>query len=115
MSLCSQVLLLPLGVPMPLLACFTPKYFQDSQIWRVLTTTDVGNGTQGQGFRNTKSYPSNGAQHFQAFCFFGGTSRCLGSVVREQGCPVPCEGGAAKSENPAVKGVTDQRKPRHQG
>ena len=36
----SQVLLLPLGIPpMPALACFTQTLPQESEVWRVLTTT----------------------------------------------------------------------------
>ena len=58
LSLCSQVLLLPLGVPrMPAPACFTFSLSQDSEARRVPTiTTAVGNVTQGQGVpdhRNT--------------------------------------------------------------
>ena len=49
-SLCSQVLLLPLGVPpMAALASSTQNPSQDSGIWRVLTITNMGNVTQGQG------------------------------------------------------------------
>ena len=44
----SQVLLLPLGVP-PTLARPTQSLSQSCGVWRVLTTTDVGNLTQGQG------------------------------------------------------------------
>ena len=41
--LCSQVLLLPLGVPsMPVPACLTQSLSQDSENRRVLTSTGVG-------------------------------------------------------------------------
>ena len=57
MFLYSHVLLLPLGVS-PML---TPPYFifshsHGNEICRVLTTTDVGDVTQGQGFCITKHY-----------------------------------------------------------
>ena len=52
LSLCSQVLLLPLGVPILARTCFA----QSHEVWRVLNTTaDVGNATQGQGTQNWKS------------------------------------------------------------
>ena len=44
LSLCSQALPLPLGVPpMPALACFDNSLSQDSEVQRVYTRTDVGN------------------------------------------------------------------------
>ena len=48
---------------------------QDSEVWRVPTIYDVGNVTQGQGFR-IPSVTHQSGQHFQAFCrwfvsFFG--------------------------------------------
>ena len=50
LSLISEVLLLPLGIPpTPAPACSTRSLSQDSGVWRVLTTADVGNATQGQG------------------------------------------------------------------
>ena len=53
----SQLLLLPMGVP-PMLApaCSTQRLSQDCEVWRVLTTTQVGNVTQGHGFQITKCY-----------------------------------------------------------
>ena len=60
-------------------------------VWKVLTTTDVGNVTQDQGSR-TKCHPSHhqvvpirGVQHFQAFCHrfangVGGDGMFLGDV-----------------------------------
>ena len=76
----SQLLLLPLGVPpMPVPACSTQKSFQDREVWRVLTTTGVGNVT-----------PSSisSAQHAQTCCqlFQGFTAAC-------SGCP-PYQGPA---------------------
>ena len=51
LSLYSQVLLLPLGIPpMSALAGFRFSRSHDSEAWRVLTTTaDVGTVSQGQG------------------------------------------------------------------
>ena len=44
LSLWSHVLLLALGVPpMMVLACHAQRLSQDSRVWRVLTTPDVGN------------------------------------------------------------------------
>ena len=55
----SQVLLLPVGAPPMLVpACYAQSLSQDGEIWRVLTTTDVGSVKQGQGFRFAKRYPS---------------------------------------------------------
>ena len=70
MSLCSQMLLLLcLGVArMPALACFTISHSHDSEVWRVLATSDVGNVAQGQGFWITKCYPSmvrSMSKHFE--------------------------------------------------
>ena len=43
LSLCSPVLLLPLGVPLvPAPACLTFGHPHDSEAWRVLSTADVG-------------------------------------------------------------------------
>ena len=50
LSGCSQMLLLPLGVPpTPAPVCFTHSHSHDSEIRRVFTTSDVGNVTQGPG------------------------------------------------------------------
>ena len=43
LSLCSQVLLLPLGVLRPV------SHSHDSEVWTLLTTSDVRNVPQGQG------------------------------------------------------------------
>ena len=68
-SLRSQGLLLPLGVPrMPAPVCSTPKLSQYSGVWGVLTTADVGNVTQGQGVPDHQVLPISAAQHAQAFC-----------------------------------------------
>ena len=50
LSLCSQGLLLPLGV-VPTLAptCRMFGHSHDSEIWWVLATIDLGNVIQGQG------------------------------------------------------------------
>ena len=50
---CMRCFTLPTGVvltmaPMPALACFTRSRSQDSEPWRLLTTTDVSNVPQGQ-------------------------------------------------------------------
>ena len=59
LSLCSYVLLLPLGIPpMPALAHSMQNLSQYSGVWRVLATTDLGNATQGQGCQNPICYPS---------------------------------------------------------
>ena len=48
LSLCPEVLLVPLGVPpTPAPACFTLSCSQDSEMRRVPTTTDVGRGGGG--------------------------------------------------------------------
>ena len=62
LSLCSQVLPLPLGAPPSMLAaaCCTQSL---SGVWRVLITTDVGNITQGQGVPDHQVLPFIGAQH----------------------------------------------------
>ena len=70
LSLFSQIMLLPPGVPpMPALACFKSSY---SEVWRVLTTTNVGNVTQGQWVPDHQMFCISDAQHFQAFCHLGG-------------------------------------------
>ena len=53
LSLCSQKLLLPLGIPpRAALVCFTLRHFHDSEVPRTL---DVGSGTQAaRGVRITK-------------------------------------------------------------
>ena len=54
----SQVLLLPLGIPLLLVpACSTQSLSQDSKVWRVLATTDVGNVTQGHGVLDHQVFP----------------------------------------------------------
>ena len=64
LSLCSQVLLLPLGIPpMPAPARTTQSLTQDSEIWTALTTADVGNVIQGQGVSNHQVLPISAAQH----------------------------------------------------
>ena len=50
LSVCPQVLLLPLGIPAILAG--------GSEVWRVPTTTDVGNVTWGQQSQIIKYYPS---------------------------------------------------------
>ena len=62
--LCSQVLLLPLGVsPMPAPARFLRSFPQDREVWRVLTTTSyVGNVTQGHGVADPQVFHISGAQ-----------------------------------------------------
>ena len=58
--LCSQMLLLPLGVPpMPVPACLTCCH--DTEVCRVLTTTDVRNVSQGQGVPDHQVLPISGA------------------------------------------------------
>ena len=42
------------------------KIFPKLRIWRVLTTTDVGNVTQGQGVLDHHVLPISGVQHAQA-------------------------------------------------
>ena len=65
----SQTLMLPLGVPpMLALACSTQNLSQDRQVWRVLTATDVGNVTPGQGVLDHQVLRISGAQHVLAFC-----------------------------------------------
>ena len=65
---------LPLGVcPMRSPACLTCSHSHESEVWRVLTTTDVENVTQGQGVPDHQVLPITGLQHFQAFC--GGLMR----------------------------------------
>ena len=51
--------------------------FQDSEIWRLLTTADVGNVTHGQGVPDHQVLPIGGAQHVNAFCqLFQGSTAC---------------------------------------
>ena len=63
-----QVLLLRLGVrPMWALACSTQSLSQDGGLCRVLTTTNVGNVTQGQGVPDHQALSISGSQHAWAF------------------------------------------------
>ena len=65
----SQLLLLPVGVPpMPAPARSTQSLSQGCGVWRVLTTTDKGNVTQGQGVPDHQVLPISHAQHTQTFC-----------------------------------------------
>ena len=54
-------------LPMPEPACFTRSLSEDSGIWRVLCTADVGK-VQGQGVLDLQVLHIGGVQHFQAFC-----------------------------------------------
>ena len=51
LAFCLQGLLPPPGVP--LMPCFAFSHSHDSEVWRLPTTTDVGN-VQGQGVRITE-------------------------------------------------------------
>ena len=48
-SLYSQVLLLPIGVPPMAAPAMLHLQSHDREVWRALTTTDVGNVTQARG------------------------------------------------------------------
>ena len=52
-----STLTLPPWCLMPVPACFTQSLSESNGVWRVLTTTDVGNVSQGQVIPITKCYP----------------------------------------------------------
>ena len=59
LSLCSQVLLLPVGVPPRLVrARCTFSHAYDSEVRRELSTTDVGKINRVRSFKITKCYQS---------------------------------------------------------
>ena len=65
----SHVLLLPIGVPPMLAPAYsTQSVAQDNEVWRVLTTTDVGNLIHSQRFPDHQVLPISGEQHVRAFC-----------------------------------------------
>ena len=79
----SQALLLPL--PHRHRRCFTQSLSQDSDVRRVLTTTDVRNAPPGGS--GSPSVTRSGAQHPQAMCLSGESKG--GAVARGQGRLVP--------------------------
>ena len=103
-SLCSQALQ-PLGVP-PLqggagtASDAVQSLSQDGEISRVLSIIDVGNATQGHGFRVAKCCPSVVCSICGRFAFGRKAKGRLALCSMGRGRPVLCVGGAERTGPP---------------